>query len=107
MAGQTRSTEEANRLALEAMTDAHTTCNNVYSRVDSARDSLRPSWKGDASTVYQEALVQWLEELRLIVNDMGRKMEQWGGTSTKMRDTEDTNLVTSSRWMNDLNPNQG
>ncbi len=106
MADQTVNTKHANDTALSAMQDAYEKCQRSYTAVDSTRDELRASWQGDASTVYQEALIKWLEELRLLVNDMGQKQEQWGGTTHQMYDTEDTNLVTSSRWMQELNPNQ-
>ncbi|MDA0567657.1 hypothetical protein LG943_25525 [Streptomonospora sp. S1-112] len=101
-----RNTETANRIARVAMENAHSTCNSIYTRIDSARDQLRPSWQGDASTVYQEAMVQWLEELRLITNDMSAKIGEWGGTTRAMHTTEDSNLQLSSSWMGQLNPNQ-
>ncbi|WP_304455303.1 WXG100 family type VII secretion target [Nocardiopsis sp. YSL2] len=103
---RTRNTDEANRLAKEAMDEAHTTCNNVYTQVDGTRDVLRSSWHGAAANKYSEALVGWLEELRLITNDMNRMIGTFGGTVNAMHATEDANLLEGSRWMADLNPNQ-
>ncbi|MCY9784010.1 hypothetical protein KIK06_08905 [Nocardiopsis sp. EMB25] len=103
--GRTRNTEQANGIAQEAMTEAHTTCNNVYSNVDGTRDTLRASWHGAAANKYSEALVGWLEELRLITNDMNQMIGTFGGTVQAMHSAEDMNLVEGSRWMSDLNPN--
>lgn len=103
---RTRNTDEANRLAQEAMTEAHTQCNNIYTNVDDLRDGLRASWHGAASNRYSEALVGWLEELRLITNDMNQMIGTYGGTVQAMNQAEDTAIVTGSRWMDDLNPNQ-
>ncbi|WP_121183581.1 hypothetical protein [Nocardiopsis sp. Huas11] len=88
------------------MTEAHTTCNNVYTQIDSTRDVLRASWHGAAANKYSEALVGWLEELRLITNDMNQMIGTFGGTVNAMHSTEDANLLEGSRWMADLNPNQ-
>ncbi|MFI6576137.1 hypothetical protein ACIBFB_10055 [Nocardiopsis sp. NPDC050513] len=104
--GRTRSTEQANGIAQEAMTEAHTTCNTVYTNVDGTRDTLRASWHGAAANKYSEALVGWLEELRLITNDMNQMIGTFGGTVNAMHNAEDSNLVEGSRWMSDLNPNQ-
>lgn len=103
---RTRNTDEANRLAQEAMSEAHTQCNNIYKNVDDLRDGLRASWHGAASNRYSEALVGWLEELRLITNDMNQMIGTYGGTVQAMHQAEDTAIVTGSRWMDDLNPNQ-
>ncbi|WP_067972408.1 WXG100 family type VII secretion target [Nocardiopsis trehalosi] len=105
MSGLTISTQEANNQAMAAMEETHTKCQGSYNNVDSIRDGLRGGWAGDASTIYQEAMVKWLEELRLLINDMNSKIGEWGGTSTAMINVEDQNLVASSRWMSDLNPN--
>ncbi|MFL1376763.1 MULTISPECIES: hypothetical protein [unclassified Nocardiopsis] len=107
MTGRTRSTDEANRIAQEAMTEAHTACNRIYREVDDTRDGLRTSWQGAASNRYSEALVGWLEELRLITNDMNQMIGTFGGTVQAMNATEDQAILTGSRWMDDLNPNQG
>lgn len=103
---RTRSTDEANRIAQEAMQEAHTQCNNIYQNVDDTRDGLRASWQGAASNRYSEALVGWLEELRLITNDMNQMIGTFGGTVQAMNATEDQAILTGSRWMDDLNPNQ-
>lgn len=103
---RTRSTDEANRLAQEAMTTAHSQCNNIYTNVDDLRDGLRASWQGAASNRYSEALVGWLEELRLITNDMNQMIGTFGGTVQEMHAAEDMAIVTGSRWFDDLNPNQ-
>lgn len=103
---RTRSTDEANRLAQEAMAESHTQCNNIYTNVDNLRDELRTSWHGAASNKYSEALVGWLEELRLITNDMGQMIETFGGTVHSMHGAEDQAILDGSRWMDTLNPNQ-
>lgn len=103
---RTRNTDEANRLAQEAMTEAHTQCNNIYTNVDDLRDGLRTSWQGAASNRYSEALTGWLEELRLITNDMNQMIGTFGGTVQAMHQAEDMAIVTGSRWIDDLNPNQ-
>lgn len=103
---RTRSTDEANRLAQEAMQEAHTQCNSIYQNVDNTRDQLRGSWHGAASNRYSEALVGWLEELRLITNDMNQMIGTFGGTVQAMNATEDQAVLDGSRWADDLNPNQ-
>lgn len=103
---RTRSTDEANRLAQEAMQEAYTECNKIYRNVDDTRDGLRGSWQGAASNRYSEALVGWLEELRLITNDMNQMIGTFGGTVQAMNAVEDQAILTGSRWMDDLNPNQ-
>ncbi|WP_236567632.1 MULTISPECIES: hypothetical protein [unclassified Nocardiopsis] len=103
---RTKNTEEGNRIAHDAMSAAHTECNRIYSNVDSTRDTLRMSWHGAASNKYSEALVGWLDELRLITNDMNQMIVTFGGTERSMVATEDEAILTGSRWMNDLNPNQ-
>ena len=103
---RTRNTDEANRLAQEAMTEAHTQCNNIYTNVDDLRDGLRASWHGAASNRYSEALVGWLEELRLITNDMNQMIGTYGGSVQAMHQAEDSAIISGSRWMGDLNPNQ-
>ncbi|MFL1379615.1 MULTISPECIES: hypothetical protein [unclassified Nocardiopsis] len=101
-----RNTDEANRIASEAMAEAHGRCDSVYTRVDAARDALRPGWQGGAGNTYSEALVLWLEELRLITNGMNQMVETFGGTVNAMHTVEDTNILESSSWINQLNPNQ-
>jgi uncharacterized protein YukE len=105
-APRTLNTDEGNRQAQEAMSAAHTTCNRVYTEVDNTRDTLRASWHGAAANKYSEALVGWLEELRLITNDMNQMIGTFGGTVNAMHATEDANLLEGSQWMADLNPNQ-
>ncbi|MGW9350128.1 hypothetical protein SAMN05421803_1314 [Nocardiopsis flavescens] len=101
-----RNTDEANRIASEAMTEAHGRCDSVYVRVDAARDALRAGWQGGASNTYSEALVLWLEELRLITNGMSRMVETFGGTVQSMHAVEDTNTLEGSALISQLNPNQ-
>jgi uncharacterized protein YukE len=103
---RTRSTDEANRIAQEAMQEAHSGCNSIYQNVDNTRDQLRGSWQGAASNRYSEALVGWLEELRLITNDMNQMIGTFGGTVQAMHNVEDQAVLTGSRWFDDLNPNQ-
>ncbi|GAB3451749.1 hypothetical protein GCM10027570_29060 [Streptomonospora sediminis] len=100
---QTTNTQGGNNTALEALHQARDKCEKAYTNVDATRDQLRGGWAGDASTVYQEAMVQWLDQLRLTINDMNQKIDSWGGTATKMYDTEDSNLATSGRWSDALN----
>ncbi|TDQ44659.1 WXG100 family type VII secretion target [Actinorugispora endophytica] len=99
-----QATERANNIAREAMETAHTECNRVYTHVDGIRDDLRTSWQGAASNRYSEALVSWLEELRLITNDMSTMIGTFGGTVREMQQMEDTNIIEGSGWMDDLNP---
>ncbi|WP_028649445.1 hypothetical protein [Nocardiopsis sp. CNT312] len=106
MADNTRNTDWANNIAQEAMTEAHGTCNNIYTQVDSTRDTLRVSWQGAASNRYSEALVGWLEELRLITNDMNNMIGVFGGTVQSMHNAEDFGVLEGSRWASELNPNQ-
>ncbi len=103
---RTRTTDEAERIAQEAMTEAHSNCNTIYTNVDNTRDKLRASWQGAASNKYSEAVVGWLEELRLITNDMNQMIGTFGGTVHAMHATEDAAVLTGSRWMDELNPNQ-
>ncbi|MEV2275679.1 hypothetical protein AB0I72_08835 [Nocardiopsis sp. NPDC049922] len=103
---RTRSTENANNIAREAMSEAHKNCTDTYARVDDTRDTLRMSWQGAASNKYSEALVGWLEELRLITNDMNNMVGVFGGTVQAMHNVEDTAILTGSRWADELNPNQ-
>lgn len=100
---QTTNTQQGNNTALEALHQARDKCERAYINVDATRDKLRGGWSGDASTVYQEAMVQWLDQLRLTINDMNQKIDSWGGTATKMYDTEDSNLLTGSSWAGELN----
>ena len=101
-----RNTERANQIAREAMEEAHSTCNTVYTQIDYARDFLRANWTGQAASTYDDALILWLEELRLITNDMSNMIGVFGGTVREMRSMEDQNVVQGSSWMQDLNPNQ-
>jgi WXG100 family type VII secretion target len=103
---RTRTTDEAERQAQSAMSTAHSECNRIYTNVDSTRDRLRASWQGAAANSYSEAVAGWLEELRLITNDMNRMIGTYGGTVHAMHATEDAALITGSRWMSELNPNQ-
>ncbi|MFC4562337.1 hypothetical protein ACFO4E_10765 [Nocardiopsis mangrovi] len=89
-----------------AMETAHAECNEVYTKVDFLRDSLKSSWQGGAEAGYETALVKWLEELRLIVNGMNQMIGTFGGTTRGMLNLEDDNLVISSSWNDQLNPNQ-
>nr|WP_223839800.1 hypothetical protein [Nocardiopsis deserti] len=106
MSNVTQTTDDGERQAQEAMAEAHAKCNEVYNYVDSARDKLRASWQGAASNSYSEAVVGWLEELRLITNDMNRMIGTFGGTVQAMHSTEDANVIAGSRWMEALNTNQ-
>ncbi|MCP3017083.1 hypothetical protein [Nocardiopsis dassonvillei] len=106
MSQMTQTTDDGERLAQEAMSEAHAKCNEVYTSVDATRDKLRASWQGAASNSYSEAVVAWLEELRLITNDMNRMIGTFGGTVQAMHSTEDANIIAGSRWINELNPNQ-
>ncbi|WP_017574387.1 WXG100 family type VII secretion target [Nocardiopsis kunsanensis] len=101
-----RSTDQAMRTGRDAMETAHGTCNGVYTTVDAVRDQLGGSWRGGAATQYDTALVKWLEELRLITNDMNDMIGILGGTERNFHDMEDENLVMAD-WIKDLNPNQG
>ncbi len=103
---QMRNTERANKIAREAMEQAHTTCQNVYNQIDYARDFLRANWTGAAASTYDDALILWLEELRLIINDMSNMIGKFGGTVRAMVAMEDENVVQGSSWLKDLNPNQ-
>ncbi|NKZ00965.1 hypothetical protein HGB44_25325 [Nocardiopsis dassonvillei subsp. albirubida] len=85
------------------MTEAYNNCNTIYTNVDHTRDRLRASWQGAASNSYSEAVVGWLEELRLITNDMNRMIGTYGGTVHAMHATEDAAVITGSRWINELN----
>ncbi|MCK9874027.1 hypothetical protein [Nocardiopsis dassonvillei] len=105
MAQMTQTTDDGERLAQEAMMNAHAKCNEVYTQVDAARDKLRASWQGAASNSYSEAVVGWLEELRLITNDMNQMIGTFGGTVQAMHSTEDANIISGSRWMEALNTN--
>lgn len=100
-----RSTDQAMRVGRDAMETAHSTCNGVYTTVDAVRDQLRGSWKGGAATKYETALAKWLEEVRLITNDMNDMIGTLGGTERNFHNMEDENLV-SADWIKDLNPNQ-
>ncbi|RCV48553.1 WXG100 family type VII secretion target [Marinitenerispora sediminis] len=102
---QMQNLDQANQLAAAAMETSHTTCNNVYTSVDSTRDQLRGSWQGAASNKYGEALVMWLEELRLITNEMNGFIGTFGGTVRTMHAMEDQNIVEGSSWNRTLNPN--
>ncbi|MEY9213887.1 hypothetical protein NI17_022470 [Thermobifida halotolerans] len=106
MSSNMRNTERANQLAKDAMTEAHGTCSTVYTQIDYARDFLRMNWTGHASSTYDDALILWLEELRLITNDMNNMIELFGGTERAMIAMEDENTVMGSSWLKDLNPNQ-
>ncbi|MBB6119147.1 WXG100 family type VII secretion target [Nocardiopsis algeriensis] len=106
MTQRTRNTEEANRIAQEAMSEAYNNCRSIYTSVDNTRDQLRVSWRGAAANSYFEALVLWLEELRLITNDMNRMIGTFGGTVQQMLQTEDQAVLTGSSWIGELNPNQ-
>ncbi|MEV6820002.1 hypothetical protein AB0M72_14720 [Nocardiopsis dassonvillei] len=105
MAQMTQTTDDGERLAQEEMMKAHAKCNEVYTQVDAARDKLRASWQGAASNSYSEAVVGWLEELRLITNDMNQMIGTFGGTVQAMHSTEDANIISGSRWMEALNTN--
>ena len=48
----------------------------------------------------------WLEELRLITNDMNQMIGTYGGSVQAMHQAEDSAIISGSRWMGDLNPNQ-
>ncbi|WP_017607067.1 WXG100 family type VII secretion target [Nocardiopsis xinjiangensis] len=100
-----RSTDQAMRTGHDAMETAHSTCNGVYTTVDAVRDQLGGSWRGGAATQYDTALVKWLEELRLITNDMNDMIGILGGTERNFHEMEDENLVMAN-WIKDLNPNQ-
>ncbi|WP_049578893.1 WXG100 family type VII secretion target [Nocardiopsis sp. SBT366] len=101
-----RSTDQAMRTGRDAMETAHTTCNGVYTNVDSVRDLLGGNWQGGAASQYDTALVKWLEELRLITNDMNDMIGILGGTERNFNAMEDENMVTAN-WITQLNPNQG
>ena len=101
-----RSTDQAMRTGHDAMETAHSTCNGVYTTVDAVRDQLGGSWRGGAATQYDTALVKWLEELRLVTNDMNDMIGILGGTERNFHEMEDENLVMAN-WIKDLNPNQG
>ncbi|WP_017544366.1 WXG100 family type VII secretion target [Nocardiopsis prasina] len=100
-----RSTDQAMRTGRDAMETAHTTCNGVYTGVDGVRDLLGGNWQGGAATQYDTALVKWLEELRLITNDMNDMIGILGGTERNFHAMEDENML-SANWITQLNPNQ-
>ncbi|MFC7326850.1 hypothetical protein [Marinactinospora rubrisoli] len=103
---QMQNQDAANRLAQSALQEAYGTCNNVYTSVDNTRDSLRGAWQGAAANKYFEALVLWLEELRLITNEMNGFISTFGGTVNTMHAMEDSNVIQASSWTSALNPNQ-
>ena len=100
-----RSTDQAMRTGRDAMETAHTTCTGVYTSVDGVRDLLGGNWQGGAASQYDTALVKWLEELRLITNDMNDMIGILGGTERNFHAMEDENMVTAN-WISQLNPNQ-
>ncbi|WP_017627752.1 WXG100 family type VII secretion target [Nocardiopsis chromatogenes] len=100
-----RSTDQAMREGKDAMETAHSTCNGIYTQVDSTRDMLGGNWQGGAAARYDTALVKWLEELRLITNDMNDMIGILGGTERNFHEMEDANMVTAD-WAAQLNPNQ-
>ncbi|GAB3208492.1 WXG100 family type VII secretion target [Marinactinospora thermotolerans] len=102
---QMQNLDAANQQAADALETSHTTCNNVYTSVDAARDTLRGSWAGGAANKYFEALALWLEELRIITNEMNNMIGNYGGTVQQMHAVEDENIVQASSWNNVLNPN--
>ncbi|WP_150242765.1 hypothetical protein [Nocardiopsis quinghaiensis] len=88
------------------MSEAHTSCNSIYTNVDDVRDRLRQAWKGPAAERYSEAVILWLEELRLITNDMNQMIGTFGGTVRAMHAVEDQAVIDGSQWISQLNPNQ-
>ncbi|WP_017591952.1 WXG100 family type VII secretion target [Nocardiopsis potens] len=100
-----KSSDEAMRTGRDAMETAHSTCNGIYTRVDTVRDMLGGNWQGGAAMRYDTALVKWLEELRLITNDMNNMIGMLGGTERSFNAMEDENMVTAD-WSSALNPNQ-
>ncbi|WP_017572556.1 WXG100 family type VII secretion target [Nocardiopsis halotolerans] len=106
MEPMTQTTDDAERRAQAAMSEAYQECDAIYHKVDDTRDRLRQAWQGAAANAYSEAITGWLEELRLITNDMNRMIETYGGTVHAMHATEDAAIVAGSRWNELLNPTQ-
>jgi WXG100 family type VII secretion target len=51
-------------------------CSNSYAQMDGQINGLHASWHGDAASIYQSAMVDWLDDFSKVNAALDRMLEQ-------------------------------